>query len=266
MTLHSLIHTLGSTLRVALLLCMTADAARAESIHVEPVPAQPIHVVTEELPPYNMTRDGVLTGMSTEVVQAVLKQANMQAPIQSMPWARAYDLALHTPNVLIYSITRTTEREHLFKWVGTIAASRWYLYSSASHPVRLLALDDARDWQTATVNEDVGEQYLMARKFQIGQQLQSSNRYAFNYQKLQSGHVDLWISDELNAYYLARQAGDDPARTLVQSMRVPELEDAGGFSMAFSAGTPDTTVQLFQKALDTVRANGTYDAIARKWQ
>jgi len=265
MTLHSLIHPMGSALRVALLLCMGSAALGAESINSD-APRAEIHVVTEELPPYNMTRNGVLTGMSTEVVQAVLKEVNVQASIHSMPWARAYDLALHTPNVLIYSITRTAERERLFKWVGTIAASRWFLYSSASHPVTLLNLDDARDWQTATVNEDVGEQYLMARKFEIGHQLQSSNRYEFNYQKLQTGHVDLWISDELNAYYLARQVGDDPTRTLVQSLRIKELEEAGGFNMAFSAGTPDATVQRFQKALNTLRGNGTYDAIARKWQ
>lgn len=265
MTLHSLTHTLGSALCRVLLLCVGSGAFGAESIKADAAGVE-IHVVTEELPPYNMTRDGVLTGMSTEVVQAVLKEVNVHASIQSMPWARAYDLALHTPNVLIYSITRTAERERLFKWVGTIAASRWFLYSSASHPVTLLSLDDARDWQTATVNEDVGEQYLIARKFDIGHQLQSSNRYAFNYQKLQTGHVDLWISDELNAYYLARQVGDDPTRTLVQSLRIKELEEAGGFNMAFSVGTPDATVQLFQKALETIRANGTYDAIARKWQ
>jgi polar amino acid transport system substrate-binding protein len=265
MTFHSLIHTLGGALCVALLLCVGTGALGAESINSN-VAHVDIHIVTEELPPYNMTRNGVLTGMSTEVVQAVLKEVNVQAPIQSMPWARAYDLALHTPNVLIYSITRTADREQLFKWVGTIAASRWYLYSSANHPITLLSLDDARDWQTATVNEDVGEQYLMARRFRIGQQLQSSNRYEFNYQKLLTGHVDLWISDELNAYYLARQVGDNPERTLVQSLRVPELDEAGGFNMAFSAGTPDTTVELFRQGLEAIRANGIYEAIARKWQ
>lgn len=237
-------------------LCLSIGTARADGIRV----------VTEELPPYNMTRDGQLTGMSTDVVRAVLKEVKVQASIQSMPWARAYDLALHDRDVLIYSITRTVAREHLFKWVGTIATSRWYIYSASAHPINLMALDDARDWQTATVNEDVGEQYLIGKTFVVGQQLQSSNRYALNYQKLQTGHVDLWISDELNAGYLARQAGDDPARTLVQSLRVKDLEKDGGFSMAFSAGTPDATVQLFQKGLRTIRENGTYDAIAQKWK
>ncbi|OQR31549.1 amino acid ABC transporter substrate-binding protein [Pseudomonas sp. Bc-h] len=255
MTPPTLNHKARSVLSGAVLLCLSICSSYAG----------PIRVVTEELPPYNMTRDGQLTGMSTEVVQAVLKQVNVQASIQSMPWARAYDLALHDPDVLIYSITRTPEREHLFKWVGTIASSRWYIYSAASHPVSLLDLNDARDWQTATVNEDVGEQYLIGKQFVIGKQLQSSNRYELNYQKLQTGHVDLWISDELNADYLAREAGDEPERTLVQSLRVRELEEAGGFNMAFSAGTADATVQLFQDGLNAIRENGTYDAIARKW-
>jgi len=255
MTPRTLKSKARSALFGAVLLCLGVQGANAG----------PIRIVTEELPPYNMTRDGQLTGMSTEVVRAVLKEINVDATIQSMPWARAYDLALHDPDVLIYSITRTAEREPLFKWVGTIAAARWFIYSSSTHPIALMDLDDARDWQTATVNEDVGEQYLMSQHFLVGRHLQSSNRYELNYQKLRTGHVDLWISDELNAHYIVHQAGDDPAQTLVQSLRVPALEEAGGFSMAFSRGTPDATVQLFQQGLRTVRENGTYDAIARKW-
>ncbi len=80
------------------LMFLAASACAAEA---------PLRIVTEELPPYNMTQNGRMTGMSTEVVQAVLKEVGMDAPIHSMPWARAYELALNESNVLIYSIVRT---------------------------------------------------------------------------------------------------------------------------------------------------------------
>nr|BFE97768.1 hypothetical protein GCM10020185_83040 [Pseudomonas brassicacearum subsp. brassicacearum] len=87
------------------LMFLAASAGAAEA---------PLRIVTEELPPYNMTQNGRMTGMSTEVVQAVLKEVGMDAPIHSMPWARAYELALNESNVLIYSIVRTPAREPLF--------------------------------------------------------------------------------------------------------------------------------------------------------
>ena len=256
MALPTFNHRLRRAFVCGVLLCLSASSVLAGAIRV----------VTEELPPYSMSRDGQVVGMSTEVVRAVLKQVNVQATIEVMPWARAYDLALHDPNVLIYSIARTRDREKLFKWVGALASPRWFLYSLASHPVRLASFEEARGWQIATVNEDAGEQFLVGKRFAFGQQLQSSSRYELNYQKLRTGHVNLWISDELNADYIVRQAGDDPARTLFQSLRVPELEEEGGLSLAFSAATPDTTVQLFREGLRSLHDNGTYDAIAHKWK
>ena len=225
-----------------------------------------LRVVTEELPPYNMTQGGQITGMSTEVVQAVMKEAGVQAAIHSMPWARAYDIALNEENVLIYSITRTPQREKLFKWVGVVAPTHWYLFARADRVGPLRQLDDARRLQVATVNEDAGEQYLLARGFAIGKNLQSSNRYELNYEKLKAGRVDLWIANELNALYLAREAGDDPEKVLQRVLDLAELASDGGLNMAFSVKTPDATVERFRKALETVRRNGTYDAIRRRWQ
>jgi polar amino acid transport system substrate-binding protein len=225
----------------------------------------PLRIVTEELPPYNMTRNGRVTGMSTEVVEAVLKEVGMQASIQVMPWARAYELALNDSNVLIYSIVRTPAREPLFQWVGAIAPTRWFLYSLADRPVKLGSLDDARKHQIATVNQDVGEQYLLAKGFRIGAQLQSSNKYEHNYRKLKVDHVELWISNELNALYLTRQNGEDPAKVLIRSLPLPELSSDEGLSMAFSLDTPAETVEKFRAGLQTIRRNGVYDAIARKW-
>lgn len=227
--------------------------------------ADPIRIVTEELPPYNMTEGGRLTGLSTEVVQAVLKEIGVQASIQSMPWARAYDIALNSENVLIYSITRTAQREKLFKWVGVIAPMNWYLFAKPERNIRLNQLDDARKYQIATVKDDAGEQYLVSRGFVVGKNLQSNNKYEYNYEKFKLGRVDLWISIELNALYLMRKAGDDPARMVVRTLALPDLGNDDGLHMAFSQKTPDAVVERFRKGLEAIRKNGTYDAIARKW-
>jgi polar amino acid transport system substrate-binding protein len=226
---------------------------------------EPLRIVTEELPPYNMTADGRLTGMSTEVVQAVLKAVDMQAEIQSMPWARAYDIALNNENVLIYSITRTSEREKLFKWVGVVAPMNWYLYAKPDSGIRLTSLDDARPFQIATLKQDAGEQYLLANGFNLGQNLQSNNKYIYNYEKFKLGRVDLWISIEANALYLIRQAGDEPDEVMKQVLSLPDLGANGGLNMAFSRQTPDALVERFRQGLASIQRDGSYARIANKW-
>ncbi len=247
--------TITLTLQFAMLACLALPAFAADDIRI----------VTEELPPYNMTQGGRLTGMSTEVIQAVLKEVGVQASIQSMPWARAYDIALNSENVLIYSITRTAQREKLFKWVGVIAPMHWYLFSKPGSNIRLDHLDDARKYQIATVKEDAGEQYLVTKGFAVGKNLQSSNKYEYNYEKFKLGRIDLWISIELNALYLIRRAGDDPARMVMRALSLPDLDGDYGLNLAFSLKTSDVLVERFRRGLETIRKNGTYDAILKRW-
>lgn len=217
--------------------------------------AQTIRVVTEDYPPYNYLRDGVVGGVSTEVVRAVLAEAGLDAQIELMPWARAYDLALHTENVLIYSITRTPARKALFKWVGQVAPSEWFLYSLRGHGLGLKTLEDAKRYRIATVYQDVGEQFLLERGFDRTRNLQSSNRYAHNYEKLKLGRVDLWIANEALADYLVREAGDDPAQQLVPELALDEMGDDGLF-MAFSLKTPDALVERCRAAFERLRRAG----------
>lgn len=227
--------------------------------------ATELQVVTEELPPYSMTRDGRLTGFSTEVVQAVLHEAGIAASFRCMPWARAYETALTGEQVLIYSVARTPQREKLFKWVGVIAPTRWGLYARADRGIVLHSLDQARGYQIGTVNEDVGEQYLVARGFVIGRQLQSSNRYEFNLEKLLRGRVDLWISNELNAAWLARASGEPAGPAIVKVLDLPDVSQGEGFYMAVSLRTPDAVLDRLRRGLDQVRRNGTYQDILRRW-
>lgn len=223
-----------------------------------------VKIVTEEFPPYNYTERGRITGLATEVVQAVLDEMDVAGQIQSMPWARAYDTALNTENVLIYSISRTEQRDKLFKWVGVIAPGDWYLFSLPARQLRFKTLDEAKALQTGTVNEDVGEQFLVSRGFVIGKNLQSSNKYEANYQKLKVGRVDLWVANRHVAAHIARGAGDDPAKVLAPAYHFPDLGSEGNY-MAFGPKTPDAYVERFRKALEAIKKKGIYETIQKKW-
>ena len=225
---------------------------------------QPLRVLTEEFPPYNYTEAGQITGFSTEVVRATLAEAKLQGDFQSLPWARAYTTAQSDPDVLIYSIGRTAQREKLFKWVGVIAPTQYYLFSLPQRNLKLQRLEDAKEYQIATVNEDVGEQYLISKGFSKGQNLQSSVKYELNYEKLKRHRVDLWIMSELTAAFLVRQAGDDPTTMLARSLAINDL-GGDGYYMAFSLNTPDALVERMRKALAAIKRNGTYDMLRKKW-
>ncbi len=233
--------------------------------HGRPVLAgDKLKILTEEYPPFNYTDNGHITGLGTEVVQAVLKEINIEGNFQSMPWARAYDTAQSSEGVLIYSMNRSREREKLFKWVGQITPTNFFLFSLKSRHLHLSGLDAAKSLQIGTVNQDVGEQFLTARGFAVGRNLQSSNRYELNYEKVKHGRIDLWIMNELGAYFMARQAGDDPVTMLSKALPIPELSGGGNY-MAFGLKTPDALVERFRKGLEVIKKNGIYDALQRKW-
>ena len=66
--------------------------------------AGPVRVVTEETA-YSYLQDGKVSGPATKVVEATLQRAGLDGyQIGLYPWARAYDMALQEPDVLILSL------------------------------------------------------------------------------------------------------------------------------------------------------------------
>ena len=78
------------------------------------------YIMSEELSPFNHTEDGKVTGFSSEIVLEICERVGHAKTIQVMPWARAYKSILNEDNKVLFSTTRTANREDLFKWVGPI--------------------------------------------------------------------------------------------------------------------------------------------------
>ena len=223
--------------------------------------AEKLTVATEELPPYNFTdSNGVVSGVSTEIVRAVLEEAGADGEIQSYPWARAYKMALNRENVLIYSIVKTQQREDLFKWVGKIVAANSYFYKLKSRvDIKIDSLEDAKAYKVGVVGEDVDAQFLIEQGFE---NLDIESDSVHNIKKLFLGRVDMVSKDEGSFIYELKRLGMDIDK--VEKVRLHH-EIPSEMYLACSNKTPDKTVARLRGALKKIKEDGRYEKIIEKW-
>jgi polar amino acid transport system substrate-binding protein len=222
--------------------------------------AQKITVVTEEYPPYNFQdANKKITGISTDVVEEVLKRAKLDYQLGMYPWARAYQMAQDGPNVLIYSIGRSEKRETLFKWVDVIAPYDVYLYRLKSRSnLNVTDLASAKNLKVGAVREDVRAQYLEKEGFKTDLVTDDST----NAKKLAAERIDLFPIDELGQVAMYKRDGLDPS-SVVKTVKLDAL--SAGLYMAFSKQTPDDVVNKAKAALADMKKDGTLEKIKAKY-
>ncbi|WNL41746.1 transporter substrate-binding domain-containing protein [Halomonas sp. PAMB 3264] len=170
--------------------------------------------VTEEYPPYNHFDQGSQTGQTIDLLRQLFQHTHTPfdpALIQSYPWLRAYQLALETPNTVLFSTNRTPSREPLFDWVGPIAIDRVALIARREAGITLDTLDEAAraGLRIAAIRGDIGELNLTEAGYPdhlIHRALDSQSALAM----LLNERVDLWAYSTSVVDWLAERAGHAP--------------------------------------------------------
>lgn len=160
-------------------------------------PAAPVfRVVTEDSPPFITRNDSETSGPGKAFVARLMHDAGLDYTHQVYPWARSLALAQRMPNVLIYALARTPEREAQFHWVGELLSMRIHLYAlSDSRVGKVASLEQARQLRIGVVNRDVRLDWLRANGFAdmqpgAGSGLDLSENSQVNMMKLRRGLVD----------------------------------------------------------------------------
>ena len=220
--------------------------------------AQPIRAVTETTP-YTYIEGDKVVGTATEVVQLTLQRAGLKDySVHLYPWARAYDMALKEPSVLIFLIARTPAREQQFRWAGEIMKIQYHLYRLKSRKLDISTLESAKAYTIGVMRDDVRQQYLRSKGFE---RLVVSAQPLDNFRKLLRGQVDLVPLTTGDAGLLCQQAPFDCAGL----ERVLTLDEASaGLYMAYSLQTPPDVVQRTQQAFDRLKAEGVVQRIMER--
>jgi polar amino acid transport system substrate-binding protein len=227
----------------ALLLCCAADVRAFE-------------LVTEDDPPHNMLGDdGKLVGVATEKLEEAFRRAGLSEHAALMPWARAYQSALESADVCVFSTARTPEREPLFHWVGPVAKLDWVLYARADYPEKPARLEDVRKEVLGGYLQDVISVWLANNGYHVD----TAPGDESNPQKLINGRFNYWASSRTRASALLAKQGLSGRIVPVLTFGHTDLY------LACNPAVPNLAIVKLNSALHSMVADGTAAKIEARY-
>lgn len=240
------------------LACLALSTAAPAVMAAQPAAAQqePLFIVAEHSPPASMKQGQEVTGRETEKIRDMLERSGITYKIDILPWKRAYTMAQQQRNTCVYSTSRTPEREKQFKWVGPTDEAEWVFIGRADHKFQLRTLDDARSLRIGTYHGDARDEFLRARGFNV-EPVQSD---ASNPKKLLLNRIDLWaVGLRAGAAVPAELAGDNGE--IIRLLTFHRVK----VYLACHPSVPDALVERMNATLDTMRRDGTFSKLERKY-
>lgn len=223
-----------------------------------------INTYTENYPPYNFEKDGQIHGISVEILYAMYEKMGEEKKKPLLTnWSRGYTMTQKKKNSVIFSTTKTKSREKLFKWVGPICKTTVEIIAKKDKKIKIKTLKDLNKYKIGTVLKDIGETFLLdngVSKEQI-YSVSGTNAIELSFKKLEKDRIDLFSYEYKVAKYEAKGKNFDVSKY----ENVFTLID-GELYFAFNLDTDDKIVNKWQKALDEIKANGTYKKIMDKYE
>ncbi|WP_434559079.1 substrate-binding periplasmic protein [Pseudomonas sp. R1-6] len=218
-------------------------------------------VVTEEWAPYNYVENHRLTGMTTEIVRAIMALTGDHFEMSVQPSMRATQILKNRPKTIMYSLFRTPEREPLYKWVGPIVEESIHAYQLAGSPPINSLEQLLRAPQVTTRHAGLVPQTLQSLGFNNLDKSATESRLL--YRMLLAGRTSIIVGDTAaGVAYYSRQLDIAPG-TL---RKIPIELYRSSLYIAFSTDSDDELITAWSNALEQLRRSGELARIQQRYE
>ena len=233
---------------LALLLSGTALSCTAGAAN-----AQVLTLLTEEYPPYNFTKDGVITGAAVEQAELIMKALGTPYALEILPWARALSLAESQPWTCVFTTGHDEERDKRFKWVEPLLVDRMVMLRKKSSGINPATIEEAKRFTIGTQRGDFSGTFLQKHAFP---KIDLATDMETTVKKLLAGRIDLMMTSE-KTFETMRDEGKalEPALLLEGKL----------YGFACNRSLPDSVVGGMQTQLEKLIADGTQERIFAKY-
>jgi polar amino acid transport system substrate-binding protein len=225
-----------------------------------PAQAAEIRLLTGIEPPTNyLDERGELTGIAVDIIEELKRSLGVHAQIEVYPWARALKLAETNPGVVLFTGTKTIEREAMgFHFIGPFVTRRHMVYSRADDPTKLKNLKDiaAKKARVVGMRGDWRTQLFKRR----GAAIEETPQHIDSVRMLLAGRADFWLSSDLELPLMLKSAGAAPDAVDEAVL----IREASSYLLV-SRGTDPALLEAWQAAFAQLQTTGFFEQLARKW-
>lgn len=203
--------------------------------------------MTEEYYPYNFLEDGVVQGISVDLLEELFSDLNADLSHEQVilaTWEEGYQKTLTTPGFVLFSTARTPEREDEFLWAGPIVRSRNVLFMRSGEAVE--TDDDLHRLSIGAITDDVAGYDL--ENLGYGTIIYATEAGEL-IRLLEEGEIDAWAYAEYPGMRLIGQYAKNP-----DALGIAYPLSTHEYYLAFNKETPLPLVQACQQALDRIRS------------
>jgi len=215
-----------------------------------------IKVVAAEFPPLTTEAGGQPGGVVLEVVREACRKAGIPLEFSFLPWQRAQLEALGRNDVLIIPFTRTPSREAQYQWIAPVLEFHTVLVTLTQPPA---SIEEARTRVVGYVRGTSFKDEVEHAEFPY---VEETDDDVTNARKLKRGRIGAWITTDLMARGVYRQAGFDPAELRYG----PTLGPVKVSWVAASQEFPKDVARRISDAIEQMRADGSYQAIVKRYR
>ena len=190
--------------------------------------------------------------VDVEIVRWLMNDLNLPNNLKNYPFKRALQLVQTQPNVALFNVLRTPERENTVQWVGPLNKYTSYFYESVNNPSFIRTINDAKSVKSICVLSGNAHHSTLTR---MGfENLVLGDTYTQCADLLLKGRVTLMPAGETPRFVNREGFAGAIQRTQVA------ITTKRGY-MALSLDIPEATVKSLQESFNRLKASEDYQRI-----
>ena len=232
------------------------------SIFVAPLAtteASEVEIYTSIEPPLTFENEqGRLEGFTLDYVNEIKSRMSIKTPTTAVPWARAYEEARHKPDIVLFSVTRTPQRENTFHWIANINQNAWGFFVSTKDLIKTAGKKELNQYKGIGVIRGTAYEKKLAEKRLTNIVPVSELHQLVNMLMLQ--RIDMIFYSYAGIAIYAKEQGIPFGCFYSVHQYLPEPA-----YIVMSKTSSSARVQQWRNVASDVKNDGTFRKIAESW-